>query len=368
MPTKRAQQTQQHMELDIHIMADALIRIPVMTRSQLARYVGITPMRVKRLLEYYPAEFNQHTYDGRLHQATRYGQRMNGTQYLVRLSPYGYTRLSHVLDRPRPIRPHSIGRVLVTGEVLLAFKRLELIGTTWNIRVPREHHVSVHAWMQYHEDDHPSIGVYILPHQGAVWTGKKSILRGTVDRTIQNVQVGHLLFLCPVVHYEHALRQLVQMEYGAGNLHLLPWESFLQSPAFFLDAIRDPRNAVEQYLAAYPPKRRLPVPASHNWFGAFIEDQAGVYKLIDCWNGGDVRRVQAWVEDFRERVYLIPDDPGKAAGGWVYAADETMRDALSQLFERCARSYAVNPLMSRLHDQVLLCVQIRPSRIVSYVN
>lgn len=187
------------------------------------------------------------------------------------------------------------------------------------------------------------IGLFRLPHQGPVWSGKRSVLRGYIDRTIQHVEVAHLLFLCPNVHYQRALGQLVDMAAGTQAVHLLPIESFLQNPAFFLDAIRVPEQALTLHLLMVPPKRCMAAPLEQSGYGALIQDQAGMYKLVDWWNDGSIRAVQAWMSTSAEQVYLIPDDSDKVASGWVYVADDTMRRALSHVLSAhgsLAQAYA----------------------------
>lgn len=309
-------------------IGQALSRVPVMTRSQLARLLQVTPTRIGRILDRYPYEFDAQPYDGSLHHATRYGTHINGTLYLIRMRPYGYTRFDPTGQKRKSLRTETIARILAVGEFYVALRSDPK--SEWDVRVHAVMHESVHATVTYQDETKPQIGLYFLAHQGPLWKGKSSVLRGIVHRTIQNVQIPHLVFVCPAAHYGRAVHLLLKMEYGAGHLHVLPWESLMAQPHLFLHAVADHDLDVEWYLRDCPPRQRLSLPVSHNGYGALIEDASGHYRLLDCWNGGSIRQMRAWIEDSDERVCFIPGEPMHVASRWMHVRDATMRQAFTQ--------------------------------------
>ncbi|GMA59433.1 hypothetical protein GCM10025858_39370 [Alicyclobacillus sacchari] len=247
-------------------------------------------------------------------------------------------------------------------EMLIRLRHDGLLYDEWDMMLPQNGDEGLHAWLVKRDGDY-TLGVFLLPMRIRNEDKRSFILSGIIRRVIQNSSVSQVLFLASREHYRVALQNLSTIERVGRTFYLLPWESFLEHPRWYLEAIYDDENAQRKYLVEadvvdWDDRMRVP---SQYAFGAFLRLPDGRYRLVDTYVNGSTDRVRNW----RDYIYgyQVPNT-GQVAGADVYVFDETMREGLEAVLRmKSKKQFDVS--MVEVHDWPEGMVKPKPARETS---
>ncbi|WP_284200374.1 hypothetical protein [Alicyclobacillus sacchari] len=255
-----------------------------------------------------------------------------------------------------------LGQTLNMVEMLIRLRHDGLLYDEWDMMLPQNGDEGLHAWLVKRDGDY-TLGVFLLPMRIRNEDKRSFILSGIIRRVIQNSSVSQVLFLASREHYRVALQNLSTIERVGRTFYLLPWESFLEHPRWYLEAIYDDENAQRKYLVEadvvdWDDRMRVP---SQYAFGAFLRLPDGRYRLVDTYVNGSTDRVRNW----RDYIYgyQVPNT-GQVAGADVYVFDETMREGLEAVLRmKSKKQFDVS--MVEVHDWPEGMVKPKPARETS---
>jgi hypothetical protein len=312
----------------------ALVRMGVMTHAQVARLLNVHGQIATDLVRNRWDRFEvQRKVPKRITQG-RYMVPGNRLLSLVRLSDEAMAewatreRLTRVRNR---VSPDVLAQTLNLVELLIRLRHDGLVYDRWDMMLPQNEDEGLHAWLVKKDDNQFKIGLFLLPMKlNAVDKGKKGLIfHGTLRRVIQHSTVENTLFLVTRAYYETALRPLCTIERVGRHFYLLPFESFMAHPGWYLDAILNgdlmQRKVLVDDILDW--EDSLMVPVQHN-FAALLGFDDGRYRFVDTYVDGSIDRVRNW------RTYTLGYQVPKTAavaGADVYVFDETMRDGLQKL-------------------------------------
>ncbi|MCL6441871.1 MAG: hypothetical protein K6T83_00150 [Alicyclobacillus sp.] len=312
----------------------ALIRVGVMTHGQITRLLQINPKSEKDLIHHNWDRFEEQLKVPKGIAGGRYIIPGNRVMKLVRLSDDTMKEwaeregIQRVRNR---VRPDMLPQTLNLGEILIRLRHTGLLYKIWDMMFPQGDGEGLHAWLVKYGRDEFQMGMYLLPMRLTdIEDGKKGfIFHGIVRRVVQNSDVVNTLFLVTRKYYTTALRALANIEKPGSHLYLLPLESFMAEPGWYLESIatneRLQRNSlVEEYLDW---EDKLVVPVGYD-FAALLRSNDDRYRFVDTYVNGSIDRVRSWRRF--TLGYQIPNT-GHVAGAEVYVYDETMREGLQRL-------------------------------------
>jgi len=346
-------------------LARALVRMGVMIHGQAARLLRI-PWQTAKDLTTHRWDMFEVQYKVPKHVTSgRYVVPGNRIMSLLRLSDHALSEWSERegLSRTRNRVPADmLGQTLNMVEMLIRLRHDGLLYDEWDMMLPQNGDEGLHAWLVKRDGDY-TLGVFLLPMRIRNEDKRSFILSGIIRRVIQNSSVSQVLFLAPREHYRVALQNLSTIERVGRTFYLLPWESFLEHPRWFLEAIYDDENRQRKYLVEADVvdwDDRMRVPPQHA-FGAFLRLPDGRYRLVDTYVNGSTDRVRNW----REFIYgyQVPNT-GQVAGADVYVFDETMREGLEAVLRmKSKKQFDVS--MVEVHGWPEGMVKPKPAREAS---
>ena len=311
-------------------LARALVRMGVMTHGQAARLLRVPWQTAKDLTTHRWDMFEVQYKVSKRVTSGRYVVPGNRIMSLLRLTDgtlEAWSQQEGITRTRNRVPPEMLGQTLNMVELLIRMRHDSLLYDEWDMMLPQNGDEGLHAWLVKQDDDY-TLGVFLLPmrlKREETWK-RGFIFNGVIRRVVQNSSVTKILFLATREHYAVALRNLSTLERVGRTFYLLPWESFLAHPKWFLDAIyegdRMQRNHLVENIFDSDDKLRVPVEYA---FAALLRLRGGRYRFVDTYVNGSTDRVRNW----REYIYgyQVPNT-GQVAGADVYVFDETMREGL----------------------------------------
>ena len=314
----------------------ALVRVGVMTHGQITRLLRIPATSAQRLTRRYGGRFEeQQTYSPKIRSAYSVAKRITALVRLTELARGEWARREGI-DEPRArVKAESLGHALMTTEVLIRMRQDGLLYDRWDLRAPEGKGEGLHAWLTRREDEgYPEfrLGLFILPMKSTAMEDykKSSILSGTLRRVLQNETVKQTLFLATREYYASFLRLLTTRENLVGQtngFYLLPFESFMEHPGWYLESIVQRERIPKLSLVAEHYEGRQYNVGEDGVgppYGTLVNNDDGYYEIADLWIDGNVSRARTWKDDVRG--YQIN---GQVAVPHVYVYDDTMRESLN---------------------------------------
>jgi|GEM_PF-6505816 len=326
----------------------ALIRVPRMKVTQLAALLDIAPEQISRLLRvsgmvdvasYVPKKMHDRSYEQKP---------LNPMKHMVQLSEEALEAWAEQEGiRPRKFWPKDAGKMFELASVLIALRRAGLLYDKWDLHVPQadpegERMSPFQAWL-IDKGEGMRYGLYVLPRFYPEREQKRAI-HGIVRKLTQ--KGGSEIPIIFLVHAEDGAEYWKAMEpllLHEERIHLLPHETFVHDPRFYLDALRTGEKSAYRTIRPHVPRgASFAVPVEHSEFleMAEVEPEAegGMVRLITMYSTGDIQRTRLW------RGKTNNNHPGRVPGGTrlalgrVYVKDEVMRAALKESLESVHRT------------------------------
>lgn len=307
----------------------ALVRIPVIKHGQIAQLVGIREEQAFRLVRHAYDSLARREYVKEKHRSGRYnGGR--GMRYYVRLTRDAAREWGEREGiQPRNIvRSIDLIRYIATMDILVALRTSGLLYDEWDMTLPQEEGTPFHTLLRHKQSGY-QLGVYLLPHKYVGDTARKklAVIRGTIRQVDQKAKVDGVLYLIPRAYYSEALRMVLKLDLISKSSFLLPLESFLERPRYYLWGIRlGEKWYMEQLLEAFQPQEILPRPLQFN-YAVLAKFDERVYRFLDTYVAGDIERLRFWIKSSHTTAFQIPGT-GSAAAASVYVYDNTVQKAL----------------------------------------
>lgn len=344
----------------------ALVRMGVMTHGQLTRLLGINPKSERDLIRRWWDRFEEQHNVAKWVASSRYSVPGNRVMRLVRLTDAALTEWAEregIRRARNRVKPSMLAQTINMGEVLIALRRDGALYDEWDMMLPQDGDEGLHAWLVKQDDPDYRMGLFLLPTRlTREEQGKKGLIyHGVIRRVIQNTKIRDTLFLVPRKYYAVALRLLSYIEQVGGELYVLPFESFLENPGWYLDSLyRGESQQRASLIDVLRPVRKLNMPLQYQ-FAALVQLQDGRYRMIDTYTSGDVKRVQNWLRFMLG--YQVPNT-GQVAGADVYVFDETMREGLEAVLRmKSKKQFDVS--MVEVHGWPEGMVKPKPAREAS---
>ena len=312
----------------------ALARVGIMTHAQIGRLLGVHHVVEQRVVT---RNIDGFTEQGRI--STKIAQQSwtvpgNRVMHLVRLTREAAAEWAEREGLPRV--PYYVSGAktqaqrLNVAEILIGLRHAGVLYEKWDMMLPKDPSGGVHSLLVRHENGF-RLGLYLLPdryEKGSTRSIRYS-LQNTTYPVVQSPSAQTTLFLVKREYYATALRVLSRPE-GEAHFYLLPLESFLEEPEWYLEAIATQDQAQRKSLVdgVLGDCEGFGVPAHHNYYPALLKLDEWTYRFVDTWVNGSITRVRQWRED--KDKYQV-SGVGRIALAHVYVYDETMRKSLDRV-------------------------------------
>ncbi len=312
----------------------ALARVGIMTHAQIARLLGVHHVVEQRVVA---GNIDGFTEQGRISTAiARQNWTVPGNRvlHLVRLTREAAAQWAEREGLPRV--PYYVSGAktqaqrLNVAEVLIGLRHAGVLYEKWDMMLPKDPSGGVHSLLVRQENGF-RLGLYLLPdryEKGSARSIRYS-LQNTTHPVVQSPSAQTTLFLVKREYYATALRVLSRPEVEP-HFYLLPLESFMEEPEWYLEAIATQDQAQRKSLVdgVLGDCEGFGVPAHHDYYPALLKLDEWTYRFVDTWVNGSITRVRQWRED--KDKYQVPG-VGRIALANVYVYDETMRKALEKV-------------------------------------
>ena len=334
----------------------ALVRIGAMTYAQMGRLLQIDTKTASRLV--------RRTCWDRFEEQTKISsvmrRRYRVASHVTRLVRLSDVTLEHWANREgltrarNYIRPELLGATLAIAEILISMRRDGMLYDKWDIMLPQTtdrnnagDKEGLHAWLIRHEDDDYDeirLGLFVLPTKlMAAEDGRKGlILSGTMRQVLQHATTDRTILLASREYYGTILRLLLNKEalrQQDAGFYLLPYESFLEHPGWFLESLVTAESVqrtslVEECFDGQYEQVR----GGHGpMYGALVK-RDGVYSVVDTWVDGSIDRARQWKQD--EAGYVVPNlERPQVAIPHVFVQDATMLTSLEAALHPRKKQY-----------------------------
>jgi hypothetical protein len=310
----------------------ALVRIPVIKQTQIAHLLGTRRQQAIRLVNHSYDTLLRFSYNPMKHGSERYngGQ---GMRCFIRLSSDATREWSEregIIPR-MALRGNQIIRYLVSMDVLIALRRANLIYNDWDVSLPQEQNSPFHVVLRHLESGY-KLGIYLLPQKYTEEKARKklSVIHGTLRQVDQRATVDDALYLIPREFYADALKMILKLNLATPTTYLLPIESFIERPRYYLWAIRlGEKWYLEQLLKVLQPMQVLTCPVPYG-YALLVKLDDRIYRFIDSYVAGDIGRLRSWLNSTNSIGYHVPNTSSIAVAS-VFVLDDAMQAALSKL-------------------------------------
>ena len=335
----------------------ALIRLGIMTHGQITRLLDVHPMTEWRLTHRrnWDRFVEQKKISSEARRRYTVPTRISG---LVRLTDSALAQWANREGLQRVenyVRSEMLGQRLNLVEVLIQMRHAGLLYDRWDLMLPQakpsrgfaKTHEGLHAWLVRREDQNHGevkLGLFILPTRFAGKEDMKKgyILSGTMRQVLQHSGPGRTILLATRENYPLILRLLLNKqnlsEQDAG-FYLLPYESFLEHPGWFLESLVTAESVQRTSLVEECfDGQYQEVRGGHGpMYGALVK-QDGVYIVIDTWVAGSIDRARQWKQD--EDGYVVPNlERPQVAIPHVFVQDATMLTSLEAALHPRKKQY-----------------------------
>ncbi len=324
----------------------ALVRVGVMTNGQIARLLNVDPRIAKITVSRHWDRFEEQHKVPKGVAGGRYVVPGNRVMSLIRLSDQALAKwakdegIGRVRNR---VRPSVLPQVLNVGELLIRMRHAGVAYEDWDIMLSQSNGEGLHADLVKRGEDGEAeftLGLYLLPMRlSEVEQGKKGLIfHGILRRVLQNSRITNTLFLVPRQYYLASLKTLSKLDKAGRYFYLLPLESFVEHPRWFLEAIRtdDHQQRVSLINDALDWDEKAEPPYGLRFASLLRFYKADNYRFVDTWVNGSVDRVRQWMD--YTTGYQIPKT-GYGAGADVYVQDDVMREALEKVLRMKKRDH-----------------------------
>ncbi len=319
----------------------ALVRIPAISYGQISRMLGIGRNRARDLVWNMWGKLEEANFNPEKHRAgQRYVAGSNRMKHLVRMDEdeqEDWERSTGIHSALKQIKVGHVGRLLLTMDILIAMYQKGMLYELWDIMMPQEEVQSLHASILNRQTGH-SIGVFLLPNYYPKDTSVKTVINGIMYKLMQNIAVDEVLLLTPLKHYETTYQMVSKLKDASSfRLYLLPFESFVKEPDWFLPEIMGVSSGIDAVMGDVV--EELPVPLQYEAFQKLVRLKEVGYRLIDVWTSGSIEAVTAWLDEkWRDRGigYQIG---GAMAIPRVYIYDEVMLSTITKIVDK--RNYQI---------------------------
>ena len=331
----------------------ALVRVGVMTHGQIARLLNVHPMTELRLTQrrWWDRFEDQAKVSREARRRYRVANRISGLVHLTDSALTMWATREGLNSTTNYIRPASLGAMLNVAEVLIRMRHEGTLYDRWDLMMPRTSEdatkESLHAWLIRREDeeyDEIRLGLFILPMRFKTGEDSKkgSILSGTMRQVLQHSTTKRTILLVTRQYYPTILQMLLNTERLRSQdtgFYLLPYESFLEHPSWFLESlVQAEREQRKSLVRTCFSGQQQEVRGGHGpMYGALVK-QDGVYSVIDTWVAGSIDRARQWKQD--EAGYVVPNlERPQIAIPHVFVQDATMLTSLEAALHPRKKQY-----------------------------